>query len=151
MDDISFDKYQEFMPQIVKSSKELLVLSIILEHPMSGYDLIKKIFLKTEVLLSQGAIYPILYLFEEAGVLQAEYAKGDMRAKIYHLTPQGREIAQDKIDRYLQALDHFVALIDPEATYPRCRHMNNDPALDLRLDLDGNKSSIMTTQIQGLE
>ena len=112
---------------------------------MSGYDLIKKIFIKTDVLLSQGAVYPILYSFEEADILQAEYAKGDMRAKIYRLTPQGREIAQDKIDHFFQALDHFVSLIDAEATYPGRRYINNDPVLDLRLDLDENKSNITTT------
>jgi len=107
MEDITLDKYAEFMPLIVKSAKELIILSMILEYPMSGYDLIKKIMLKTNVLLSQGTVYPILCLFEEADILQATYRKGDMRTKIYHLTPQGREIAQDKIDHFVQALNYF--------------------------------------------
>jgi DNA-binding PadR family transcriptional regulator len=124
------------MPQIVKAGKELLVLSMILEHPMSGYDLIRKIFFKTSVLLSQGTVYPILYLFEEEGLLQASYGKGDMRTKIYHITPPGRELAQDKIGHFIQASNYFVTLLDAEATCPSSCHIDNDPALDLELHLD---------------
>jgi DNA-binding PadR family transcriptional regulator len=141
MEDITLDNYEESMPHIVKSNKELLILSMIFEHPVSGYDLIKKIFFKTNVLLSQGTVYPILYSLEEADILQAEYGRGDMRTKIYHITPQGREIAQDKIDHFVQALSHFITLIDAEAIDPCSRHVNNDPALDLRLDLDSDKSN----------
>jgi len=128
MEDVSPDIYEEFMPHIVKSSKELLILSMILEHPMSAYDLMKKIFLKTNVLLSQGTVYPLLYLLEEAEILQAQYGTGDMRTKIYHLTPQGREIAQDKIDRFVQTFNHFITLIDPG--------IRQNPVLDLRLHVD---------------
>ena len=89
MDDPPSDNCEEFMSPIVKAGKELLVLSMILEHPMSGYDLIRKIFSKTSVLLSQGSVYPILYVFEEEGLLQASYRKGDMRTKIYHFYING--------------------------------------------------------------
>ena len=136
MDDPSSDNCEEFLPQIVKSGKELLVLSMILEHPMSGYDLIRKIFFKTSVLLSQGSVYPILYLFEEEGLLQASYGKGDMRTKIYHITPQGREIAQDKIGHFVQASNYFVTLLDAEATCPSSCLINYYPTLDLKLHLD---------------
>jgi len=136
MDDPHSDNCEEFMPQIVKSGRELIVLSMILEHPMSGYDLIRKIFFKTSVLLSQGSVYPILYFFEEAGILQASYRKGDMRTKIYHITSQGREIAQDKIVHFVQASNYFVTLLDAEATCPSSCHINYDPTLDLKLHLD---------------
>ena len=124
------------MAHIVKSGKELLILSMILEHPMSGYDLIKKIFFKTSVLLGQGAVYPILYLFEEAGILQAAYGKGDMRTKIYHITPQGREIAEDKIDRFVKDAYNFITLIDSKSMHHSICDIDNDPVTDLRLVLD---------------
>ena len=136
MGNIPPNNCNEFMDHIVKSGKELLILSMILEHPMSGYDLIKKIFFKTSVLLGQGAVYPILYLFEEAGILQAAYGKGDMRTKIYHITPPGRELAQDKIGHFIQASNYFVTLLDAEATCPSSCHINYDPTLDLKLHLD---------------
>jgi DNA-binding PadR family transcriptional regulator len=127
------DKCEKFMPQIVKSGKELLILSIISKEPMSGYDLIKNIFRETDVLLNQGTVYPILYLLEEADILKAEYGRGNMRTKMYRITPQGREIAQYKIDHFVQALNHFIKLIDPEANN---HHVTNDPALKLIPDLE---------------
>jgi DNA-binding PadR family transcriptional regulator len=136
MGNIPPNNCNEFMAHIVKSGKELLILSMILEHPMSGYDLIKKIFFKTSVLLGQGAVYPILYLFEEAGILQAAYGKGDMRTKIYHITPQGREIAEDKIDRFVKDSYNFITLIDSKSMHHSICDIDNDPVTDLRLVLD---------------
>src|SRR5271157_83504 len=136
MGNIPSKNCNEFIAHIVKSGKELLILSMILEHPMSGYNLIKKIFFKPSVLLGQGSVYPILYSFEEAGILQAAYGKGDMRTKIYDITPMGREIAQDKIGHFVQASNCFVTLLDAEATCPSSCHIDNDPALDLELHLD---------------
>ena len=140
MGDIPSKNCNEFIAHIVKSGKELLVLSMILEHPMSGYDLIRKIFSKTSVLLSQGTVYPILYLFEEEGLLQASYGKGDMRTKIYDITPMGREIAQDKIDHFVQASNYFAMLLDAESISPSSCHIYNDPELDLKLHLDVDRS-----------
>ena len=78
---------------------------------MCGYDLIKEIFLKCNVFLSQGTVYPILYTLEEEGVLHAEYSKGDMRSKKYSLTPKGREIAQKDIKEFIKAMEQLSALI----------------------------------------
>jgi len=133
IEDRSLEEYNEFAAQIAKAGKEILILSILSEQPMSGYDLIKKIYTETNVLLGQGTVYPILYMFEEADILKAEYGKGNMKTKIYHLTPHGREIAQDKIDNFVQALIHFINLIDGEASY--CL-MTNNPALNFMPDLD---------------
>jgi DNA-binding PadR family transcriptional regulator len=106
---------------------------MISKESMCGYDLIKNIFRETDVLLNQGTVYPILYLLEEAGILKSEYRRGNMRTKIYRITPQGKEIAQDKIDHFVQAINHFIKLIDPEASH---HHVTNDPALKLIPDLE---------------
>jgi PadR family transcriptional regulator, regulatory protein PadR len=132
-EDDSIDNLIEYMPQIIKFGKELLVLSILSNKPMCGYDLIKNIFKETGVLLNQGTIYPILYLLEEADILKAEYGKGNMRTKIYRITPKGREIAQYKIDHFVQAVNHFIELIDLEASN---RYIKNDPTLELISDLE---------------
>jgi PadR family transcriptional regulator PadR len=133
IENATLDNWKEFMPQIVKAGKDLLVLSMISKQPMCGYDLIKNIFRETDVLLNQGTVYPILYILEEADILKAEYGMGNMRTKIYRITPQGREIAQDKIDNFVQALNHFIKLINPEASN---HQITNDPALKLIPDLE---------------
>jgi DNA-binding PadR family transcriptional regulator len=102
----------ECMSKIIRAGKEILILSLISKRPMSGYDLIKQIYVETNVFLSQGTIYPILYSFEEAGIIRAEYEKGNMRTKIYRITSFGSELVQDETDHFFQALNQFANLID---------------------------------------
>jgi DNA-binding PadR family transcriptional regulator len=112
----------EHMSKVVKAGKEILILSLISKQPMSGYDLIKQIFAETNVFLSQGSVYPILYTFEEAGIIRAEYEKGNMRSKVYHITSLGSELVQDEIEHFFQALNQFANLMGVSDT-------NNDQVL----------------------
>jgi PadR family transcriptional regulator PadR len=107
---------------IVKAGKEILILSMLSDKPMSGYDLIKEIFSDTGVFLSQGTIYPILYSFEDSGVLRAAYEKSDMRTKRYHITPKGRETARDEIEQFVEALSFINDLLcqsEKDSSFPQ--------------------------------
>ncbi len=105
------DSCKKFVDRIVKTNREIFILYSLFDRQMCGYDLIKEIFLKCNVFLSQGTVYPILYTLEEEGVLHAEYSKGDMRSKKYSLTPKGREIAQKDIKEFIKAMEQLSALI----------------------------------------
>jgi PadR family transcriptional regulator PadR len=105
------EDYKKFVDRIVKINREIFILSILLDKRMCGYDLIKEIFLKCNVFLSQGTVYPILYSLEEEGILRAEFSKGDMRSKRYYFTTEGREIAEKKIEEFARAMDYVSALI----------------------------------------
>ena len=105
------DYCKKFVDRIIKTNREIFILYSLLDRQMCGYDLIKEIFLKCNVFLSQGTVYPILYTLEEEGVLHAEYSKGDMRSKKYSLTPKGREIAQKDIKEFIKAMEQISALI----------------------------------------
>ena len=94
------DYCKKFIERIIKTNREVFILSCLLEKQMCGYDLIKDIFTKCDVFLSQGTVYPILYTLEEEGLLIAEYSKGDMRSKKYSLTPRGREVAERDIEEF---------------------------------------------------
>ena len=105
------DYCKKFIERIIKTNREVFILSSLLEKQMCGYDLIKDIFTKCDVFLSQGTVYPILYTLEDEGVLMAEYSKGDMRSKKYSLTPKGREIAEKDIEEFTNALLQISFLI----------------------------------------
>ncbi|TFH48636.1 MAG: PadR family transcriptional regulator, partial [Methanothrix sp.] len=83
----------------------------LLEKQMCGYDIIKEIFSRCDVFLSQGTVYPILYTLEEEGMLHAEYSKGDMRSKKYSLTPRGREAAEKDVEDFAKALEQVSILV----------------------------------------
>jgi DNA-binding PadR family transcriptional regulator len=131
IDDMPLDNWDASMIHIVKAGKELLILSMIFKQPMSGYDIIKKIYTETTVLLDQGTVYPIIYMLEEDDIIKHEFGIGDTRTKIYRLTPKGEKIAQDRIDNFAQALNYFINLIDTDAG---SRHMTN-PSLSIIPDL----------------
>ncbi len=105
------EDYKKYMERIVKANKEMLVLSILMNKSICGYDLIKEILIKSNVFLSQGSVYPILYSLEDEGILLAEFSKGDMRAKKYSFTSEGRNIAQRKLEDFVRALEDTMELV----------------------------------------
>jgi len=105
------DDTKRYIERIIKTNRDVFIMSSLLSKQMCGYDIIKDVFFKSNVFLSQGTIYPILYSLEEEGIIQAEYSKGDMRSKKYRLTPKGIEIAQRDIQYFLEAMDHVINLM----------------------------------------
>lgn len=107
----SSGEYGKFLDKIIKSNREIIVLSILTERPMCGYDLIKEIFAKSQVFLGQGAVYPVLYSLEEEGLLRAEFGRGNMRTKKYHITPEGEKVAQIKMESFVKALSYVSDMV----------------------------------------
>jgi len=105
------DNCKKFIDRIIKTNREVFMMSSLIEKQMCGYDLIKEIFSKCDVFLSQGTVYPVLYTLEGEGLLHAEYSKGDMRSKNYSLTLKGRKIAEKDIDDFSRALEQVSLLL----------------------------------------
>ncbi|MDD2835017.1 MAG: helix-turn-helix transcriptional regulator [Methanothrix sp.] len=105
------DNCKKFVDRIIKTNREVFMMSSLIEKQMCGYDLIKEIFSKCDVFLSQGTVYPVLYTLEGEGLLHAEYSKGDMRSKNYSLTLKGRKIAEKDIDDFSRALEQVSLLL----------------------------------------
>jgi PadR family transcriptional regulator PadR len=105
------EEYIKFIERTVKANREIFVLQALADEPMCGYDVIKEIFMKCNVFLSQGIVYPILYSLEEDGIIRAEYTKGNMRSKLYFITAEGRETVQKRIDIFVKAMKAVLFLV----------------------------------------
>jgi PadR family transcriptional regulator PadR len=105
------DECNKFIDRIIKTNREIFILSSLQDKQMCGYEIIKDVFQRCNVFLSQGSVYPILYSLEEEGLLHVEYIRGDMRSKKYSLTPKGSESVQRDIEEFIEAIDHISALI----------------------------------------
>lgn len=105
------DNCKKFIDRIIKTNREVFMMSSLIDKQMCGYDLIKEIFSKCDVFLSQGTVYPVLYTLEGEGLLHAEYSKGDMRSKNYSLTLKGRKIAEKDIEDFSRALEQVSLLL----------------------------------------
>lgn len=109
------EEYKKFMERIVKGNREIFVLKVLSDKPMCGYDVIKEIFLKCNVFLSQGNVYPILYSLEEEGLLRAEFTKGNMRSKLYFVPPESREFVQKKIETFIKSMESVLFLLNGDS------------------------------------
>lgn len=101
-------QFREVNEDIVKSHLEIIIISMLSERSLCGYDLIKEIYARYNVFLSQGTIYPLLYSLKEKGIVQAEYAKGDMRTKRYTTTQEGKHIIEKRINDFIEAEESFL-------------------------------------------
>lgn len=96
------------LEDIIKNNLEIIILDILYNKPMSGFELIKEIFLKYNVLLSQGTVYPYLYSLKAKGILQIEFKNRDMRTKIYSPTVSGRQIIETKLNEFIEAEEYIL-------------------------------------------
>ncbi len=102
---------------IVKNHLKVIILSMLLEKSICGYDLIKEIFSKYDVLVSQGTVYPLLYSLKEEGILKVDTMKGDMKTKRYSVKEDKKAAIENKIDGYIRAEEFILNSLRYLETY----------------------------------
>lgn len=98
---------QEKVEGFVKKNLEVIVLSMLQEEPMCGYDLIKSIVNRFGVFLSQGTVYPLLYSLRERDIIE-DQLKNDKRTKIYVPTFEGRVIIKKEVDEFVKVHEYLI-------------------------------------------
>lgn len=90
---------------------DLLILSILQERDMYGYEIIKIITDKSNgtIVPKQGTMYPIIYSLIENGYITSQSVIVDNRARVYyHIEDKGREYFKKILEEY----DTLVSYID---------------------------------------
>ena len=101
---------REALEHFVKRHLETLVLSMLRQNQMCGYDVIRTIYQRYHTFLSQGTVYPLLYSLEDKGLLSV--VKSDSpRSKVYALTEEGKRVANDKINDFISAQKYLLESI----------------------------------------
>ncbi len=98
------------LEQFVKSHLETIVLSMLREHPMCGYDVIKTIYQRYYTSLSQGTVYSLLYSLADKGILSVMKSESQ-RAKVYTLTEKGQKLAESQIEDFIAAQRYLLQSI----------------------------------------
>jgi len=90
-----------FNTELVGSTVELLVLKLLAERTMYGYEIIQIINERTEGAFNwkEGTLYPVLHRLAGQGYLVTEWRTGDTgkKRKYYQLTRKGLSHAEGKI------------------------------------------------------
>ncbi|MEO8247638.1 MAG: helix-turn-helix transcriptional regulator [Chloroflexota bacterium] len=94
--------------QLLKGTTELLVLSILENARLHGYEIAQRIREgATALALSEGALYPALHRLERRGALSSSWGAGEggPRRRYYEITDAGRgQLAASRAE-----WDRFVA------------------------------------------
>jgi len=98
------------LEHFVKRHLETIVLSMLSEHPMCGYDVIKTIYQRYYTSMSQGTVYSLLYTLESKGLVTVIKAESQ-RSKLYTLTEQGRALAESRIKDFVAAQRYLLESI----------------------------------------
>jgi len=78
--------------ELVKGTTGMLVLRLLADAPMHGYEIIRKMeeLSKGVFSLKEGTLYPILHALEADDYLEAVWeGETDRKRKVYHITQKG--------------------------------------------------------------
>lgn len=85
----------DFSQDLMKGSVVPIVLALLRERRMYGYEMVKQVNARTNGRLEwkEGTLYPTLHRLQSDGLINAEWEQGSDAArprKYYSLTPKGR-------------------------------------------------------------
>jgi PadR family transcriptional regulator PadR len=91
---------------LLHGTLEALILKTLVTGPRHGYAIARWIEETTDELLQieEGSLYPALYRMERKGWIEAEWGMSELnrRAKLYKLTPQGRQQLKAETEQWAQ-------------------------------------------------
>src|SRR5690625_2351480 len=104
-----------FNRELVKGSTSLLVLQLLNERDMYGYELVKEIERRSEqrLQMKEGSLYPGLHRLEKQEYVEhywQEQEKGPAR-KYYRITAEGKEILAERTfewHQYVQIMNNLI-------------------------------------------
>lgn len=81
--------------ELLKGSTVIMVLSLLDQEPMYGYQMIKEIARRSGGVFAfkEGTLYPILHSLEAEGLIESYWLgkEGSRQRKYYRLTRQGKQ------------------------------------------------------------
>jgi transcriptional regulator len=87
-----------------KGSAELLILAVLEEGQLHGYDIAREITRKSDGLLTfhVASLYPLLYRLEDRGWILGRWIEkaGQRRRRCYRLTAEGKRVLATQRNRW---------------------------------------------------
>lgn len=91
--------------ELITSSTDSLLLCLLIEKPMYGYQIIKELRGRSKGYFNfkEGTLYPALHRLETDGYIEGKWEPlpGGQPRKYYHITEKGKEILSEKRSQWL--------------------------------------------------
>lgn len=99
--------------QLRRGGLELAILLSVSSTPRYGLEIIRYLQESTDLVVTEGTIYPILGRLTRGGVVEAEWISGETPhpRKYYRLSPQGRKALDEMLVHWRSfrtKIDHLV-------------------------------------------
>jgi PadR family transcriptional regulator, regulatory protein PadR len=117
-------------PDYLNGVPELLMLHLLAQRPMHGYDLVQAIRSASAegLQFGEGCVYPLLHRLEHEGVLAARREEVAGRERVvYRVTAAGRRRLDQSRGRWQQVVT-AIALVLQGSTHERGRDRILGPA-----------------------
>ncbi|MFD2570649.1 PadR family transcriptional regulator [Spirosoma soli] len=105
--------------EFLRGTLKTIVLKLLAERgKMYGYEITQSVKERTqgELILTFGALYPVLHKLEQEGLLVTESVEVDGRLrKYYTLTPSGSETAVRKVSEFERFVEIMQTLLQSPA------------------------------------
>ena len=117
------------MPQkrkLVKGSIDSLLLSLIGQQPMYGYQIIKELERKSQgyFKFKEGTLYPALHRLEKAGLITGKWQTlpGSRQRRNYYITDKGYRLLVMERSHWQDFLNAMNLIIQPQDVYSEVKN-----------------------------
>jgi len=101
--------------QIRKGSTEILILSLLAEEPMYGYQIGQELQQRSEGYfeMKEGLLYPTLHRMAQEGLLRAEWRESGTgrRRKYYAISDKGRQALREQTAEWQTFMENLFHLL----------------------------------------
>lgn len=105
---------------LMKGSTDSLLLYLISQQPMYGYQIIKELERKSQgyFKFKEGTLYPALHRLERAGLILGKWQvlPGGRQRRYYHITDKGRYTLAEKRNQWQEFLAAMDLVLQPTST-----------------------------------
>ncbi|MGB5293585.1 MAG: PadR family transcriptional regulator [Thermoanaerobaculia bacterium] len=110
---LTVDPLDKWREQLRRGGLELAILLSVSSIPRYGLEIIRYLQESTDLVVTEGTIYPILGRLTRSGVVEAEWISEETPhpRKYYRLSSQGRKALDEMLDHwssYRSKIDHLV-------------------------------------------
>ena len=103
--------------ELIKASIAPLLLYLIAQQPMYGYQIIKELEKRSEgyFKFKEGTLYPVLHRLERAGLIVSKWQvlPSGRRRKYYYIAAKGRYVLEEKREQWQDFLAAMNLIIQP--------------------------------------
>ena len=106
--------------RLMRGSTDSLLLYLIAQQPMYGYQIIKELERKSQgyFRFKEGTLYPALHRLERTGLILGKWQvlPGGRQRRYYHITGKGRYTLVEKRNQWQDFLAAMNLVLQPTST-----------------------------------